>query len=411
MSAPDDRAHEPDSVLIRAANTFLPALDRVEPVAGAPHLLHVASGDGEFVVRRWDAEAGEGAIELTAEALGLAHAAGETRLPRYLPVPGASDRHTLTLDGRHYSAASWLPGRPVARYGGSRTPDGVTIDLPLPPSAPAEEVILEAVRVVGRFHTASRPVAARPSTPGRSFHALMAAHRISWERHRRVIGHHAGSYPEIRRWLRCGNRILPVAGERLEATAQAAGDRSVLCHAHLWPVHMLIDVPGSERVLTGVTGWNQVAAGSPVRDLAQLAVHSAGWSAAVAENILGAYTEVAPLTPEERRLLPVAAALDLVGEVARLLTLAFIDDTMIDHPAQPVLRSGLKTMLSSLENLTVVLAPDEGDKRGGTGWRRNPRGRDGAAPRAPGGPQGKPAPRSGSGRSRSASRRGKSTAG
>ena len=411
MSAAGDRVHEPDSALVRAANTFFPDLDQIAPVADAPHLLRVASDGGEFVVRRWGTDAGESAVELTAEALGLAHAAGETRLPRYLPDPGASDRHTLTLDGRHYSAATWLPGRPVARYGGSRTPDGQTIDLPLPPSVPAEEVILEAVRVVGRFHTASRPVAARPGVPGRSFHALMAAHRISWERQRRVIGHHAGSFPEIRRWLRCGNRILPVAGERLEATARAAADRSVLCHAQLWPVHMLVDAPGREPVLTGVTGWNELAAGSPVRDLAQLAVHSAGWSAAVAENILGAYTEVAPLTPEERRLLPVAAALDLVGEVARLLTLAFIDDAMIDHPAQPVLRSGLKTMLSSLENLTAVLAPDDDNKRGGTGWRRNPRGRDGAPPRAPGGPRTRPAPRSGSGRSRSASRQGKSTAG
>ncbi|MBA2247920.1 MAG: hypothetical protein H0W23_07315 [Chloroflexia bacterium] len=402
---------ERDGQLVRAAQTFFPDLGETEPVANAPHLLRVASGGEAFVVRRWDADAGETDIERTAEALGLAHATGETRLPTLVPVPGAEPRHALALDGHYYSAAIWLPGRPVSRYGGSRTPEGRTIDLPLPPSSPAEDVILEAVRVVGRFHTSSRPIAARSTTPGQSFHSLMAAHRISWERHRRVIGHHAGSFPEIRRWLRCGNRILPVAGERLEATARAAGDRSVLCHAHLWPVHMLIDGPGPDRVLTGVTGWNQLAAGSPVRDLAQLAVHSSGWSAAVAENILGAYTEVAPLTPEERRLLPVAAALDLVGEVARLLTLAFIDDAMIEHPAQPVLRSGLKTMLSSLENLTTVLAPEEGDKRGGTGWRRNPKGGDGARPTAPGGPRARPAPRSGSGRSRPAPRRGKSTTG
>ncbi len=406
---------EHDHGLIRAAQTFFPGLGETEPVANAPHLLRVESGGEAFVVRRWDAEAAESGVETSvepaAEALGLAHAAGETRVPRFVPVPGANGRHALMLDGRHYSAATWLPGRPVSRYGGSRTPDGLTIDLPLPPSSPAEDVILEAVRVVGRFHTASRPIAARSTTPGRSFHSLMAAHRISWERHRRVIGHHAGSFPEIRRWLRCGNRILPVVGERLEATAKAAGDRSVLCHGHLWPVHMLVGAPGPERTLTGVTGWNQLAAGSPVRDLAQLAVHSSGWSAAVAENILGAYTEVAPLTPEERRLLPVAAALDLVGEVARLLTLAFIDDPMIEHPAQPVLRSGLKTMLSSLENLTAVVAPEDGDKRGGTGWRRNPKRGAGSTPRAAGGSRARPAPRSGSGRLRPAPRRGKSTTG
>lgn len=405
----DRRGPGTEDTLPRAAGIFFPDHAVEEAVLEAPHLLRVRSGEAWFAVRRWDADATDIAVELSAESLGLAHAAGETRLPRLIPVPGGNNCHGLVLDGRLHSAASWLPGRPIARYGGSRTPDGITIDLPLPPSAPAEDVILEAVRVVGRFHTASRPIAGRANTPSRSFNSLMAAHRIAWERHRRVIGRHAGAFPEIRRWLRCGNRILPVVGERLEATARAAQDRSVVCHSHLWPVQMLVDGPGPERTLSGVAGWNHLAAGSAVRDLAQLAIHSSGWSAAVAENILGAYSEVAPLTPEERRLLPVAAALDLVGEVARLLMLAFVDDAMIKHPAQPVLRSGLKTMLSSLENLTAVLAPEEGDKRGGSGWRRNPR--EGGASRAAAGPRTRPVPRPGSGRSRPVPRRGKSTTG
>jgi len=412
MSDGNDMADEIDAQLLRAAQCFFPDLSQGEDVPRAPHILRVDLSGALFAVRRWESDATESAIELSAECLGLAHAAGETRVPTLVSVPDRTGHHSLLLDGRLYSAATWLPGRPIARYGGSRTPDGETIDIPLPPSAPAEDVIFETVRVVGRFHTASRSVAARSSTPSRSFNSQMAAHRISWERHRRVIGHHAGSFPEIRRWLRCGNRILPVIGERLEATAKAAQDRSVICHGHLWPVHLLVDGPGAGRSLTGVAGWNHLAAGSPVRDLAQLAVHSSGWSAAVAENILGAYTEVAPLAPEERRLLPVAAALELVGEVARLLILAFIDDTMIDDPAQPVLRSGLKTMLTSLENLTGVLAPEEGDKRGGTSWRRTSTGGTrGAGPRRPAAPRTTPAPRPGSGRSRPTPRRGKSTAG
>ena len=42
--------------------------------------------------------------------------------------------------------------------------------------------------------------------------------------------------------------------------------------------------------------------------------------------------------------------MDLPHRIERLLELAYVDDAMIGHEAQPVLRSGMKMLLTSLES-------------------------------------------------------------
>lgn len=388
----------------RAATAFFPALIACWPVPNAPHLARVETGDTTFLVRRWPEGTASARIDVTAAALALAHQGGLTTVPRMVPLPGSDDRFALLDGGQLYSASTWLPGRPLSRYGGFRNPDGLTIDVPLPPSVAAEDVLLDAVRTIGHFHQASRSLANDSRLPAGTLGAMLAKGQETWAIQRRIIGHHAASFPEIRRWLRCGNRVIPAAGERL-AGFGSRDQRSVVVHGDLWPIHLLIDDGATRRELTGVVGWSRPLGGSPMIDLAHLAVHSSGWSAAMAESILGAYTEVAPLSPEERRILPVVAALDLVGRVGSLLHRAFVDERAIGNEALPVLRSGLKTLLVSLENLTQVLAPEgERDKgrpgstqTGGRVWDRSRpapvRSRRGA-------------PRSGSGRSRPESRPG-----
>lgn len=410
----DDSNHidTSDQGLQRAATAFFPDLTACEAVPNAPHLARVrtagGTGDDAFLVRRWPEGTVSARIDVTAAALGLAHEREVTTVPRMTPLPvrppESEQRVSLLRDGQLYSASSWLPGRPLSRYGGFRDPDGRAIDVPLPSSVAAEDVLLDAVRTIGRFHEASRSLATDSRLPTGTLGTMLAASADTWAIQRRIIGHHAASFPEIRRWLRCGNRVIPVAEERLAASG-TRDDRSVVIHGDLWPIHMLIDEGASGRELSGVVGWSQVLGGSPMIDLAHLAVHASAWSAATAENILGAYTEVAPLSPEERRILPVVAALDLVGRVGSLLHGAFVDEREIEGEALPVLRSGLKTLLVSLENLTQVLAPEaDRDKRrmgptqtGGRIWDRSRpapvRSRRGA-------------PRSGSDRSRPGSRPG-----
>jgi len=156
--------------------------------------------------------------------------------------------------------------------------------------------------------------------------------------------------------------VMAVGGERLEAATSVLNDKSTVIHGDLWPTHLLVSSDVAAPALVGIAGWSQVSTGSPLIDIANLAVHIRGWSAENAENLVAAYHSVAPLTPEQRRTLPVIAALDLVGRVANLLHLAFLDETMIGHESTPVLRGAVRTLLPSLETLTHVLSPPEPKK-------------------------------------------------
>ncbi|HWV35027.1 MAG TPA: phosphotransferase, partial [Thermomicrobiales bacterium] len=163
---------------------------------------------------------------------------------------------------------------------------------------------------------------------------------------------------DIRRWLRCGNRIIPTSSDLLRNETAVMHERAVLVHGNFWPDDILVERGSEGERISGIVGWSTGAAGSPVLDLAALSVHMQGWSAPLTESIVQTYSEIAPLAPEQRRLVPVVASLDLVARVAWLLRLNYVDDRMIGHPAMPVIRSGMKTLLNSLETLTHILAPD-----------------------------------------------------
>ena len=381
--------------LREAVETILPGALHPVPVTDAPHLLRVSTPDGDRVIRRWEADATADRIEFTAKALERAAAAGIDVIPRFMPIPERDGRHALLLRGRFYTAATWLEGRPFARYGGYRTPAGETIDIPMPPATPSNEVALAAVTALGRFHVATAGLAESQGSgiPHLSMRDFLMATQRAWATNRRILGDRAAGNTEIRRWLRCGNRVMAAGSTRLEAASSVLADTGTVVHHDLWPTHLLVSADTTSPELTGIAGWSQVTTSSPLLDLANLAVHVHGWSAEAAENLIGAYHDVAPLSPEERRTLPVIAALDLVTRVARLLHLAYVDERMIGHESTPVLRGAIRTLLTSLETLTHVLAPPEpkryqpartgGGSRGETGGSRAPVRRPGSSPARP----------------------------
>lgn len=381
---------------LEGARRFFGEVDEYRAVGSAPHLLRVRVDDSWYVVRQWPDGTLPGNVELTAKALKAASAVNGV-FPAPLPVEDSDSPWSVRVGDRLVSAASWLPGRPLARYGDFRTPDGDAIDVPLPASAPPGDVLLAAVAAMGQFHGATEELAVNSGGGSRSLTRLMKDTQSTWSQQRRVVGDKAANAPEIRRWLRCGNRVLPVAHEHLEQFVGSA-TTTTLIHGDIWPVHLLAEGTGADRRLTGVVGWSSVREGSPLIDLAHLAVHSGSWSGALAESVLAAYAETGKLSPVERRMLPVVAVLDLVPRVGRLLYLAYVDDRMIGHESQPVLRSGMKQLLVSLENLTHVLAPDtEWSQRK---YQDNRRTRIQQASRKPDGTGTKPGRPRGSGRSR-----------
>lgn len=350
--------------------------------------------DGQQVrIRAWDAPA---TVErVTAIRALLARVPDEAPIPR--PV-GATDA-VILLDGRVYDACTPLPGLPLNRHGRFPLPGHGLIGIPLHETTDPGDVLVQAARVLGLVHEATRDQPELEQAGQTSATELHRAVKLRWLEARKRLGAHAESLPEVRRWLRAGNRVVPIAADRLQAAGEVASGSPVLLHNDIWAADLLVDDPSRPGALQGLTGWTAAMAGSPVLDLAQLSARVSGWSGATVESVLGAYSDVATLPPAARRLVPVVAAVDLLDQLALLLEIAYLDDAIANDPAQPFMRGGIKVLLRSLEALTNVLAPPEpGTRRPGGG----PRSRSGAPRSTPGGrrPAGDRPPRR-SGRSRS----------
>lgn len=319
--------------------------------------VHMVGPGGDVLLRQWPEGTSTSQVDAIARVLGAMRAdAGDV-----IPVisPSATDDRvvTATVKERLYSALTWLEGRPLGRFGGYTDADGNPITLPLPESSHADEVIVQVAAAIARAHAASEDVD-RADLPVYTIATLMDRVRKYWFDERKVLGDKAAGERDIRRWLRCGNRIIPTASDLIRNEPAQLTDTSVVIHTDLWPENILITGQGTERQLTGIVGWRHMASGSPVLDLAQLTVYMQGWSAALTEAIIESYATSRHLRPDQRRLVPAVAGLMLVETVGQLLTLNYLDSRMIGHDATSVLRSGMKTLLDSLERITHILAPD-----------------------------------------------------
>jgi hypothetical protein len=129
----------------------------------------------------------------------------------------------------------------------------------------------------------------------------------------------------------------------------------VIGHLNLWPAHLLVSrVEGNEEI-SGLIDFADAAASSPLVDLAQLIVHFSGWTGSTAEEAIGAYVDVRPLAPEERRSLPAVAGLDLVVETGRLLTLGYATPAVAESGRAETVRNGAAVLLQSLEAVTPAV--------------------------------------------------------
>lgn len=340
-----------------ATDVLVPGNHSANDVPATRPFVHLTGPAGDVLLRQWPEGTNAAKVAAFANALSaMREGAGEV-IPAAIQNPSESESVTTTVKDRLYSAQTWLPGRPLGRFGGYVDADGNAITLPLPESAHADEVIVQVAAAIAKAHGATEDVD-RKGIPVHTIAMTMDRVRKFWFEQRKILGDKAADERDIRRWLRCGNRVVPTSSDLIRNSTNSLHDSSVVMHNDLWPENILIEGHDVNRSLTGIVGWRHMAAGSPVLDIAQMTVNMQGWSAALTEAIVESYSTNRHLRPDERRLVPAVAGLLLVETVGNLLTLNYLDSRMIGHEATSVMRSGMKTLLDSLERVTHILAPD-----------------------------------------------------
>jgi Ser/Thr protein kinase RdoA (MazF antagonist) len=357
-----------------AARVFVPDATSIAPV-GNGGLVRVETPSGVWSVRRWRPGTTEDQIRFVHDHLRALRGADIEIVPEVRTL--ADGGEVFVRDGVLYDAQSWLPGSPIARQAPERGPGVEHVNLPLS-LPPAQQV--ELIEAVARLHEASAPLARTRSVPEVPLAAVAGAVRDAWERARVRLRPVAPMSPHVQRWIRAGERALRVAMRDVAEAPAIYRDASVVAHNDLWPVRVLWSRPGrgdeGGTRLSGIVGWVDAAAGSPLLDLAQLVGHFGGWTATTAEDAIGAYVAVRRLGPDERRLLPAVAVLDLVAEAGWLLSVAYADPS--EREASSQLRDGVESIVSSLEQAAEVAVRGDRPQTKGRRWvHREPPGKVG----------------------------------
>jgi Ser/Thr protein kinase RdoA (MazF antagonist) len=351
--------------LLQAAQAFFPDFTATEAIAGHPDIVRVATPAGIGRVRRWLAGVLAADIAFSREVMAAASDAGITPVPRLVPPPTAPGEPSLCIRNRHFDAQMWLPGTPPPRSEAAWPDREDRIDIPVVLAPAAFSAVIAAS---ARLHDATTAIAARSEIPTAPLSMLPGAVRQAHGRHLGALRARARREPAIQRWLATGERLMAAAEPIVVVATEDPGLSTRVLHLGFWPAHVLLEGDS----LTGLLGWDRVAAGSPLLDIAQATLRLQGWSDEAVEVALGAYAEARPLSPEERRLLPAVTALDAVATTGRLLEQTYA----VEETARPptALRAAIDMMLRSMTALDrSLIAQATVGKSKRTPWRRGPR--------------------------------------
>ncbi|MGH2535034.1 MAG: phosphotransferase enzyme family protein [Thermomicrobiales bacterium] len=360
----------PDDQLTQAARAFFPDATTITPLPGHADLVRVEAASGEWRVRRWPADVAPERIRFIHDLLDAAASASLLFTPRLHRTP---DGALVRLDDRAFDATSWLPGRTAVRHQPSVGSIGESLHVPAPMSRATQA---DLTARVAELHAALVPLSHRADAPAVTLHGIEHAVRASWQTNRERLRPVATRTPLVQRWLRTAERALPAAEQVLSGASSAFHERQVVGHFGLWPAHVIVRRSAGEERVAGLIDFARAAVGPPVLDLAQAVTRFGGWSPESVEQVTGAYSAVTDLPPEDRRLLPAVAALDLTAEIGRLLTATFATERPDAAPAPSSLRAGMDTLLTSLEAATAALirleGPDRPPRRQWVPGRRKP---------------------------------------
>lgn len=345
--------NHPLADLMSAAHVFLPGLTGAHPLAKRDSLLRVEHPGGTAVVQRLP----EGMTPERAALSPAVLAALDGVVPAPAPLAAPDGAVIVTIGDGRFVARTFLPGEPVAKSAVAYPDPDRWLDLPaiLPDAGFAQ-----ALAALARVHEATAGARGLPTLPAAPLDGLAGAVRHAWMSARDRLRPVTHMTPHAQRWIAAGERALPAAAASLAVAGLETLAPSALVHQNVWPGHFLLD----GDVLTGILGWDRVAYGTPLLDIAQAAVRLRGWSAATAEETVAAYGAVRTLGPEERRALPALAAFDLVAITGNLLVAAYAPPP--GTPAPPsALKFAASRMVESLENVAGALAALESPRSSG----------------------------------------------
>jgi Phosphotransferase enzyme family len=353
-----------DADLQEAARVYFPDLTDLQAVTGHPSLARVETPSGISRVRRWPEATPRRDVVFSHDVVHRAREAGLSIAPEMV-TPQSDSQPVLHLGGRLYDAQRWLPGVSAPRSAVAWPDPEVSLDLP---TALAPQVFAAVLSGTARLHEATRVMASDRDAPAAPLALLPGAVREAHGRHVRSLRARARREPAVQRWLATSERLL-AAAEPIVATASWEQELlSSPLHLGLWPSHVLFD---ADR-LSGLLGWERVAVGSPMLDVAQAILRLQGWSDEAVETALASYSQMRELAPNERRLLPAVAALDAIATTGRLLEQSFARPDIGRPPA--AVRAAIDLMLGSMTALERDLVELEtAGKSRRTPWRRTAR--------------------------------------
>ncbi|MBW3632384.1 MAG: hypothetical protein KY456_05070 [Chloroflexi bacterium] len=351
--------------LIEAARALFPDHIDAQEIAGHPNLVKVTTPTRVGRVRRWPAGVTATDVAFTREIMTMARDAGITAVPRLVATPDAPDEPALRIGSRLYDAQLWAPGAAPPRAEAAWPAPEDRVDIPAVLSAAAFAAVIAAT---ARLHETTAAMAGRPEIPAAPLSMLPGAVRQAHGRHLGALRARARREPAIQRWLAPSERLMAAAEPIVLAAIEEQESPPTVLHLGLWPAHILLD----GDALVGLLGWERVAAGSPLLDIAQATLRLQGWSDDAVEGALATYAETRVLSPAERRLLPAVAALDAVATTGRLLEQTYA----VAETARPptALRAAIEMMLRSMSALDRnLIAQATVGKSNRTPWRRGPR--------------------------------------
>lgn len=349
-------APEPDPGLTQAVDLFLPGASLTEQVPGHAHLVRVEHDGAWWKVRRWPEATPRGRVDFVHRVLEQAAGEADGLAPR--PRATSDGAHSIVVQGALYDCQSWLPGEAVADGPEAEVRDGRL--APLPVVVP-DELVVDILRRVATAHERTAALAAGQRLAAPPLSQLLAAVTQSWQEQRGVLRPIAVATPAVRRWLAIGERALPAAETAITGALTEEASQT-LCHFGLWPAHVIVPESSESAAGLGLIGWEHCNIGSALIDIAQVVSRFRGWSAAGAELAIAAYSEAATLRPEDRRLLPAVAALDLIVTSGQMLIDAYGGRPSGTRARTP-LREAARSLLDSLDAASSALTAQERPKR------------------------------------------------